>query len=208
VQVEIADSQAAAELARTRRQAEQTVVQAEADLARSRRQSEQAVVVAEAELACSRKQAEQTLVLAEAESRQKVLAGRGESQRIMQVGLAEASVLMKKISSYGDPRLFAMSRVSEQLSKSTQPLVPERMFVSGGDGQNGQAGLSQGLVGMLLNLLVAEKSGFQLAGGAEQENLQEISDRMSRVTQEVLATMEHKNDVAEVVAAGGSNGQQ
>ncbi len=190
VQVEIADSQAAAELARTRRQAEQTVVLAEADLARSRRQSEQAVVVAEAELMCSRKAAEQTIVTAEAESQQKVLAGRGESQRIMQVGLAEASVLMKKISSYGDPRLFAMSRVSEQLAKSTQPLVPERMFVSGGDGQNGPSGLSQGLVGMLLNLLIAEKSGFQLANGVEQENMQEISDRMSSMTKEVLASME------------------
>lgn len=205
VQVEIADSQASAELARTRRQAEQTVVLAEADLARSRRQSEQAVVVAEAELMCSRKAAEQTIVTAEAESQQKVLAGRGESQRIMQVGLAEASVLMKKISSYGDPRLFAMSRVSEQLSRSTQPLVPERVFVSGGEGQNGQSCLSQGLVGMLLNLLIAEKSGFQLAEGAEQANLQAISDRMTR---EAMANMEPAKDAAEIVAAGGSNGKQ
>ena len=205
VQVEIADSQASAELARTRRQAEQTVVLAEADLARSRRQSEQAVVVAEAELMCSRKAAEQTIVTAEAESQQKVLAGRGESQRIMQVGLAEASVLMKKISSYGDPRLFAMARVSEQLSRSTQPLVPERVFVSGGEGQNGQSGLSQGLVGMLLNLLIAEKSGFQLADGAEQANLQEISDSMTR---EAMANMEPAKETVEAATAGGSNGKQ
>jgi hypothetical protein len=205
VQVEIADSQAAAELARTRRQAEQTVVLAEADLARSRRQSEQAVVVAEAELMCSRKQAEQTIVVAEAESQQKVLAGRGESQRIMQVGLAEASVLLKKISSFGDPRLFALSRVSEQLSHSTQPLVPERVFVSGGDGQNGQSGIGQGLMGMLLNLLVAEKSGFQLADVAEQANLQEISERMTR---EAMANLEPVKEAAEAVAAGGSNGKQ
>src|SRR5262249_34637851 len=176
VQVEIADSQAAAELARTRKQAEQTVVLAEADLARSRRQSEQAIVVAEAELACARRQAEQTVVAAEAESRQKVLAGRGESQKVMQVGLAEASVLMKKIASFGDPRLYALSRVSEQLSQSKQPLVPERVFVAAGnDGQNGHSGLSQGLVGMLLNLLVAEKSGFQPADGAEQTGLREIA---------------------------------
>src|SRR5262245_19777108 len=148
VQVEIADSQAAAELAKARRQAEQTVVMAEADLARSRKQAEQAVVVAEAELACARKQAEQTVVAAEAASREKVLSGRGESQRVMQVGLAEASVLMKKIASFGDPRLFAVSRVSEQLAQSKQPLVPERVFVAGHDGQNGQTSLSQGLVGM------------------------------------------------------------
>jgi len=154
---------------------------------------------------CSRKAAEQTIVTAEAESQQKVLAGRGESQRIMQVGLAEASVLLKKISSYGDPRLFAMSRVSEQLSRSTQPLVPERMFVSGGDGQNGQSGLSHGLVGMLLNMLVAEKSGFQLADGAEQANLKEISDRMTR---QAMANMEPVKEPAELIAAGGSNGKQ
>src|SRR4029077_11554736 len=158
-----------------RKQAEQTVVMAEADLARSRRQAEQAVVVAEAELACARKQAEQTVVAAEAESRQKVLTGQGESQRVMQVGLAEASVLLKKISSFGDPRLYALSQVSEQLSQSKQPLVPERMFVAGGDGQNGHASSSQGMVGMLVNLLVAEKSGFQLGDGAEQSELKEIS---------------------------------
>jgi multidrug efflux pump subunit AcrA (membrane-fusion protein) len=194
VQVEIADSQAAAELARTRRQAEQTIVLAEADLARSRRQAEQAVVVAEAELLCSRKQAEQTVVAAEAGSREKVLIGRGESQRVMQVGLAEASVLMKKISSFGDPRLFALSRVSEQLANSTQPLVPERVFVAGGaDSQTGQSGLSQGLVGMLLNLLVAEKSGFLPADGIdgdEQSSLKQMADRM---TNEALTSMEQDN---------------
>lgn len=206
VQVEIADSQAAAELARTRRQAEQTIVLAEADLARSRRQAEQAVVVAEAELACARKQAEQTVVAAEAESRGKVLAGRGESQKVMQIGLAEASVLMKKISSYGDPRLYAVSRVSEQLASSTQPLVPERVFVSGGsDGQNGHAGLSQGLVGMLLNLLVAEKSGFLPADQAESSSLKELSDRM---TSDALASMEEGKEPATAVAIEDGNGKQ
>jgi len=206
VQVEIADSQASAELARTRRQAEQTVVMAEADLARSRKQAEQAIVVAEAELACARKQAEQTVVAAEAASREKVLSGRGESQKVMQVGLAEASVLMKKISSFGDPRLFAMSRVSEQLAQSTQPLVPERVFVAGGtDGQNGHSGLSQGLVGMLLNLLVAEKSGFLPGDRAEQSSLKEMADRMTR---EALATMEQGKEPAEAIAVAAGNGNQ
>jgi uncharacterized membrane protein YqiK len=203
VQVEIADSQAAAELARTRKQAEQTVVMADADLARSRRQAEQAIVVAEAELACARKQAEQTIVAAEAESRQKVLSGKGESQRVMQIGLAEASVLMKKISSYGDPRLYALAGVSEQLSNSKQPLVPERMFVSGGEGQNGQGVSSQGMLGLLINLLVAEKSGFQLADGADQAELKEISDRMTRLAMDCMQSQEK----VEPAAAGG-NGQQ
>jgi uncharacterized membrane protein YqiK len=207
VQVEIADSQASAELARARRQAEQTVVMAEADLARSRKQAEQAIVVADAELACARKQAEQTVVAAEAASREKILSGRGESQKVMQVGLAEASVLMKKISSFGDPRLFAVSRVSEQLAQSTQPLVPERVFMAGGsDGQNGHSGLSQGLVGLLLNLLVAEKSGFAPADGAEQSSLKEMAERMTR--EAFLNMSQGQEPVAAVVAEGGNGKHQ
>ena len=211
VQIEIAESQAAAELARTRKQAEQTVVMAEADLARSRRQAEQAIVVADAELACSRKAAEQTVVAAEAESRQKVLAGKGESQRVMQVGLAEASVLLKKISSYGDPRLYALSGVAEQLSQSKQPLVPERMFVAGADSQHGSSSAGQGMLGMLLSLLVAEKSGFQLADGADQSELKEIADRMTRMAMEAMQSQNVepvKSESTPELATAGSNGQQ
>jgi len=151
VQIQIAESHGEAELARARKQAEQTVVVADADLARSRRQ------------------AEQTVVLAEAESQQRILAGRGEAQRVMQIGLSEALVLLRKISSYGDPRLYALGEVSAQLSHSQQPLVPERMFVSSASGETGSA--SQGLVGTLLNLLVAEKSGFQPVDAGEMAGL-------------------------------------
>ena len=79
----------------------------------------------------------------------------------MQVGLSEASVLLRKISSFGDPRLYALSVVAEHLSHSSQPLVPERVFVAGANGEAGHGGASQGMLGMLINLLVAEKSGFQ-----------------------------------------------
>src|SRR5207248_8568453 len=85
VQVQIAESQGEADLARARKQAEQTVVNADAELARSRRQ------------------AEQTVVTAEAEGRKHVLAGRGEGQRVMQVGLSESSVLLRQIAAFGDP---------------------------------------------------------------------------------------------------------
>ena len=54
--------------------------QGEADLARARKQAEQVVVVSEGELSRSRRQAEQTVVLAEADARQRELAGRGEAQ--------------------------------------------------------------------------------------------------------------------------------
>jgi uncharacterized membrane protein YqiK len=166
----------------------------EADLARAKKQAEQTVVMAEAELARSRRQAEQTVVLAEAESQQRILAGRGQGQEVMQVGLAEASVLLRKIASYGDPRLYALAQVADQLSHSAQPLVPERMFLAGGTGgETGSPQLSGGLVGMLLSLLVAEKSGFMPTDNAEVATLREFADRMTR---EAMASMEAKNGAA------------
>ncbi len=186
VQIQIAESQGEADLARARKQAEQTVVNAEAELARSRRHAEQVVVAADAELQKSRRQAEQTVVLAEAESRQRVLAGRGEAQRVMQIGLSEASVLMRKIASFGDPRLYALSIVTEQLTHSSQPLVPERVFMAAGQGDStGNTGVS-GLLGMLLNLLVAEKSGFQPVDAGEMSSLKEVSERLTREAMESL----------------------
>lgn len=161
--------------------------QGEADLARARKQAEQTVVVAEADLAKARRQAEQTVVTAEAESRQRVLAGRGEAQRIMQVGLSEASVLMRKIASFGDPRLYALSIVTEQLTHSSQPLVPERIFMAAANGDgSGSTASASGMIGMLLNLLVAEKSGFQPVDAGEVSGLKEISERLTRDALESL----------------------
>jgi hypothetical protein len=105
-------------------------------------------------------------VLAQADAQRDQLAGRGQSQKIAQVGLAEASVLLRQIASYGDPRLYALSRVSENLSHSAQPLVPQRVFVAGagadGNGSAATPNPAGGLLGLLVSLLVAEKSGFQL----------------------------------------------
>jgi len=162
---------------------------------------------AEAQLAKARKQAEQVVVTAEAESRSRILAGRGEGARILQTGLSEASVLTRKIQSYSDPRLYALGLVAEQLSRSAQPLVPERVFIagSGGNGQGGNgsatsegvAGAGSGILGLLLNLLVAEKSGFALAeNGTAHEGLpQDFTDEMAR---QVMAAMK------ETLSANGS----
>jgi len=167
VQIQIVESQAEAELARARKQAEQTIVNAEAELARSRRQADQVIVGADAELAKSRRQAEQTVITAQAESQQRMLAGRGESQRVMQIGLSEASVLMRKIGSH-----------------SSQPLVPERVFMAGADGKEGGNSSFSGMLGMLINLLVAEKSGFQLTDAAEVSGLKEFGERLVREAME------------------------
>jgi uncharacterized membrane protein YqiK len=161
--------------------------QGEADLARARKQAEQTVVNADAELARARRQAEQTVLTAEADSRQRTLAGKGEAQRVLQVGLSEAVVLMRKVASFGDPRLYALSQVTEQLTQSTQPLVPERVFVAGGAGeQNGATGSATGMVGMLLSLLVAERSGFQPVDAAEMSGLKDLGERLTRDAMESL----------------------
>ena len=151
--------------------------QGDAELALARKKAEQTVVVADAELARSRREAEQTVVLAKASAERDQLAGRGQSQKIAQVGLAEASVLLRRIASYGDPRLYALSLVSKNLSQSKQPLVPERVFMAGGSNGNGSAheptaDAAGGLLGLLVSLLVAEKSGFQL--GADSPELGDL----------------------------------
>jgi hypothetical protein len=156
---------------------------------------------AEAQLARARKQAEQVVVTAEAESRQRILAGRGEGARILQEGLAEASVLMRKIESFSDPRLYALSSVAQHLSQCTQPLVPERMFITGGGNGNGNGDhdgvAAGGLIGLLVNLLVAEKSGFQLGEPAAESEMRRFSD---------LVTRRAMDSIQEAVSNGEGNG--
>lgn len=184
VQAQIAESQGEADLARARKAAEQTVVGADAELARSRRHADQVIVAADAELARARRQAEQTVLTAEADSRQRALAGRGEAQKIMQVGLSEAAVLLRKIGSFGDPRLYALSIVTDQLTKSAQPLVPERVFMTG-SGETGANGAG-GLVSTLLSLLVAEKSGFEVSDTPDAAAFKEFSERLTREAMDSL----------------------
>jgi uncharacterized membrane protein YqiK len=141
----------------------------------------------EADLSRARKQAQQMVVTAQAESQQRVLAGRGEGSRLLQTGLSEAAVLLRKINSFGDPRLYALQMVAEHMSHSNQPLVPERVFTAGANGENGHGNApSQGLLGLLINLLVAEKSGFQPAESAGLSSLQEFADRMTREAMESM----------------------
>jgi uncharacterized membrane protein YqiK len=150
---------------------------------------------AEAQLARARKQAEQVVVTAQAESQQRILAGRGQGARILQEGLSEASVLLQKIESFSDPRLYALSVVAQNLAKCTQPLVPERVFIAGGAGGNGTAGdqaltaaggaaAGSGLMGLLLSLLVAEKSGFQVTEHPTESSLRAFTEQVTRQAME------------------------
>jgi uncharacterized membrane protein YqiK len=196
-----ATAQMQTQLTNTRVQVQIAESQAEADLARAKRQAEQTIVVAEAELAKSRRQAEQTVVTAEAESKKQLLAGRGESRRALQVGLADAAVLMRKVSAFGDPRLYATARVSETLARSSQPLVPERLFLgAGGDG----AGNGSGLVGTLLSLLTADKSGFTMEQTPELSKLKDFADRMAGQTMETMLAETASSEGTEVAMANGN----
>jgi uncharacterized membrane protein YqiK len=151
------------------------------ELTNSRIQIQIAENQGEADLAQARKRAEQLLVTARADSQQRVLAGKGEGARVLQTGIAEASVLVRKIGSFGDPRLYALLSAAERLANSTQPLVPERVFMAGSAGDNGQGTVAgQGLLGMLISLLVAEKSGFTPAAGASLADLEQLTETMTR----------------------------
>ncbi|MDR3618529.1 MAG: SPFH domain-containing protein [Paludisphaera borealis] len=154
---------------------------------------------AEAQLARARKEAEQVVVRAEAESRRKILAGRGEGARLLQEGLSEASVLLRKIQSFTDPRLYALSVVAQNLAASTQPLVPERVFMAPGSGgsADGGAAVGTGLMGMLMSLLVAEKSGFDLASSPNGSGLQDFTDAIAKQAME---------NIQAAMATGGVDG--
>ena len=132
----------------------------QAELTQTRIDIEVAANKGEAQLAEAQRLAKRDVARAEGESRSKELIGTGEASRIAQTGLAEAAVFLQKIKAYGDARLFALNHLSDRFSQSTQPLVPERVLISGTkDGESSQ----MGLLSMLLNLLVSEKAGIKVA---------------------------------------------
>ena len=141
---------------------------------------------------------------------ERVLAGRGEGSRVLQVGLSEASVLFQKIQSFSDPRLYALQLVAEQLAQSKQPLVPERVFMAGGAGVGAEGGQSaasagQGLLGMLISLMVAERSGFELTENSSSSALKEFNERMTRQAMDSMAKSV-ESDAAEVILPKGPVG--
>jgi len=109
---------------------------------------------AEAQLARARKDAERKVVTAKADSESISLEGKGQSDKISLVGTSEADVLRKKVESFGDGKLYALSLVADALSHSEQPLVPETVL--GGSGDNG------GMMATLIGLITAEKLGVKI----------------------------------------------
>jgi uncharacterized membrane protein YqiK len=120
----------------------------------------------EAQLAEARRLAERDVTRADGEGRSRELLGRGEASKISQTGVAEAGVFFKKIRAYGDPRLFALNLLTEQMVRSQQPLVPQRVLMMGG--QDGGDSGATGLFGKLLAVLLAEHAGIGLDSPAPE----------------------------------------
>lgn len=113
----------------------------------------------EAKLAEARRAAKSEVARAAGQAQSRRMIGRAEAETLARTGLAEAAVNLEKVRSYGDPRLLALTRVSEALAQSRQPLVPERLVTSGG----GQVGT----LNQILELILAEKTGVAFAADAE-----------------------------------------
>ena len=143
----------------------QAIARQQASLTESKIAIEVATNQAEARLAEAVRAAKQKIALAEGESRAERLRGEGEAARISAVGMAEAEVSRMKVEAYGDARLFAMRDLAQALSHSTQPLVPERMLITGGNG-GGDDGVVSPLVS-LLHLLLSEKADIGVMAPAE-----------------------------------------
>ena len=129
----------------------------------------------EAQLAEARRLAQRDVARAEGESKSKELLGHGEASRVSQVGLAEAQVNLKKIQAYGDPRLFTLNLVTEQLSHSQQPLVPQRLMLLGEGGGDGKpSAMNAGsLLGSLISLLLAEKAGIGVTAATPEDTAEQ-----------------------------------
>jgi uncharacterized membrane protein YqiK len=136
----------------------------------------------EAQLAEAQRLAKRDIARAFGESRSREMVGRGEAAKIAQVGLAEAAVFLQKIRAYGDSRLFALSLVADQFSKSAQPIVPERLLVMGGDAGGEKMDLgSSNVFSRLVALLLADKAGFGVDEKPKGlEDLEKFAQGMTR----------------------------
>ncbi len=104
-----------------------------------------------AQLAEAERLAKREIAIAEGHARANELLGQGEASKIAQIGEAEAGVSRLKVEAFTDPRLYALNLVAGELSHSTQPLVPERVVIIGGDGQRAaDTGLFQNIMQVLM----------------------------------------------------------
>jgi uncharacterized membrane protein YqiK len=183
----------------------QATAQKQTELTQTRINVEISANRGEAELAEAQRLAKRDIARAFGESRSKELTGKGEAAKVAQVGLAEAAVFLQKIRAYGDPRLFALNVASDQFAKSAQPLVPQRLLVTGGGGGAGgeKVDLStSSVLGQLLTLLLADKAGLGL-GSSDVTELERLADDMTKRFSQNLTQLTGGDDDAEMSAHMG-----
>src|SRR6476469_6158764 len=183
----LADEQRAT-YAKQEEAAQQQIALNEAE-AKAERQTELTQSAIAVEIAANRGQAQfaeasqlakKQIALAEGEARSKELIGKGESSRIAQVGLAEAAVTLQKVGAYRDPRLYALNVFADQFSKSVQPLVPSRLFISNAGSTAGEGQGGGSVLETLLNLILSEKAGINLQESTG--NSKPMEDFISQLT--------------------------
>jgi uncharacterized membrane protein YqiK len=140
-------------LARARMQTDLTASRVRVDIAGNE---------GEADLARATKEAGKVKVMAEADAARITMLAEADAGRIMKVGSSEASVLEKKVESFGDSRLYALSVLAEFITNSKQPIVPASL-ITGGSNHAG------GLLDTLLSLLVQEKAGAMATDEPKRE---------------------------------------
>jgi len=145
--------QSAAEKLKSLRHAE-AIATMQTELTNSKVQIEIASNEGDARLVTAEKEAAQIVVKAKAEKEQKELDGLGESSRILAVGKSEADVLLQKVAAYKEPKLYALNLALNSMAKSSQPLVPQRVFMTGG----GNDGKNLNMLDTVLGLFLASKS--------------------------------------------------
>jgi hypothetical protein len=69
---------------------------------------------------------------------------------------------MQKVNAFRDPRLYALNIFADQFSKSVQPLVPSRLFMSNAGGTAGDGQGWGSVLETLLNLILSEKAGIKV----------------------------------------------
>ena len=71
---------------------------------------------------------------------------------------------LQKVGAYRDPRLYALNVFADQFSKSVQPLVPNRLFISNAGGRPGEGQAQSGgsVLETLLSLILSEKAGINI----------------------------------------------
>lgn len=92
------------------------------------------------------------LARAEKEAAKITVLAQAEAQKITSVGTSEAEVVQKKVASFGDSRLYAMSVVAQHVTQSRQPIVPANLFTAGGG--TGQSGV----LDMLMSLVTVDQA--------------------------------------------------